>query len=553
VENFEIHQGARQENQMNPKSFRRRGTVAGLALALIAGGAIGAVGMSQHDRQETTAHITLASAPSPAIANSISFTNGFASVVKSTLPAVVNISSTKLVKQRSQEMPFFNDPFFQQFFGPDGQDQGQGQGQGRRFHQQQPQQPERQMKEYALGSGVIVSPEGYILTNNHVVEGATDITVDLSDRRHFTAKLIGTDPLTDVAVIKINADNLTAMPLGHSNTLQVGDFVLAIGDPFGVGESVSMGIVSATGRTNQGIEGNGAYEDFIQTDAAINHGNSGGALVDVHGELVGINTAILTGGSEMGGGGEGNAGVGFAVPIDLARHVMMQLIEHGKVVRAEIGAHIQGVTPPLAQQFGLPKAEGAIILDTLPGGPAAKAGLKQGDVILGMNGTEYPDYSELRNAISMQEPGSTVTLQVMRDGKPMQVKVTLDTLQPEQAAANDEEGGNDNGNQGEGNNWQSSGAMSGVSVQNLTPAIAKQMNLGADTQGVLINQIDDNSDAAGAGLDRGDVITSVNRQPVHNVQEYRQALSHAGSSVLLTFVQPNSNGVPNYVVVGKGQ
>jgi serine protease Do len=552
VENFEIHQGARQENQMNPKSFRRRGTVAGLALALIAGGAIGAVGMSQHDRQETTAHITLASAPSPAIANSISFTNGFASVVKSTLPAVVNISSTKLVKQRSQEMPFFNDPFFQQFFGPDGQDQGQGQG--RRFHQQQPQQPERQMKEYALGSGVIVSPEGYILTNNHVVEGATDITVDLSDRRHFTAKLIGTDPLTDVAVIKINAENLTAMPLGHSNTLQIGDFVLAIGDPFGVGESVSMGIVSATGRTNQGIEGRGSYEDFIQTDAAINHGNSGGALVDVHGALVGINTAILTSGSEMGGGGEGNAGVGFAVPIDLARHVMMQLIENGKVVRAEIGAHIQAVLPEIAKQYDLPKAEGAIIADVVPDGPAAKAGLKHGDVILGMNGTEYPDSNELRNAISMQEPGTTVTLQVMRDGKPIQVKVTLDTLQPEQAAANgEEEGGNDNGGSN-GDSWNGSGAMSGVSVQNLTPAIAKQLNLNAGAQGVLVNQVSDDSDAAEAGIQRGDVITAVNRHAVHNVQEYREAMSHADKgSVLLEVITQGSGGSPEYVVVGNGQ
>jgi serine protease Do len=312
--------------------------------------------------------------------------------------------------------------------------------------------------------------------------------------------------------------------------------------------------VSATGRTNQGIEGHGAYEDFIQTDAAINHGNSGGALVDVHGELVGINTAILTGGTEMGGGEEGNAGVGFAIPIDLARHIMMQLVEHGKVVRAEIGAHIQGVDAALAQQFGLPKAEGAIILDTLPNGPAAKAGLKQGDVILGMNGTEYSDYSELRNAISMEEPGTTVTLQVMRDGKPMQVKLTLDTLQPEQAATNDEDqGSNDNGG-GNSENWSSnSGAMSGVSVQNLTPAIAKQMNLGATTEGVIINQVDDNSAAAEAGLDRGMVVTSVNRHPVHNVQEYRDAMAHAGSSVLLTIMTPNSGGVPNFVVVGKGQ
>lgn len=535
---------------MNPSTIRRRGGVAAIVIALVAGGAIGAVGMSRHDSQEHTAHITLVSQPNPErVAGSINFANGFAPIVKASLPAVVNISSTKVVKQGrgqgQQEVPFFNDPFFEQFFGQNG---------GRQFRQQQPQRP---TKEYALGSGVVVSPEGYILTNNHVVEDASDVTVDLADKRHFTAKVVGTDPHTDLAVLKIDATGLTAMPLGHSSSLEIGDFVLAIGDPFGVGESVSMGIVSALGRTNPEIEGNGAYEDFIQTDAAINHGNSGGALVDVHGELVGINTAILTGGSEMGGGGEGNAGVGFAIPIDLARHIMMQLVEHGKVIRAEIGAHIQGVTPALAQEFGLPKAEGAIILDTLPGGPAAKAGLKQGDVILGMNGTEYADSAQLRNNISLQQPGTTVKLQVVRDGKPMEVNCTLDTLDDKQIAAEDDQGlgngGNKNNDEGQGET-QSSGAMSGVSVQNLTPAIAKQMNLGDSTQGVIINQVSEDSDAAESGIDRGMVITSVNRHPVHNVQEYKQALAQAGNkSVLLTIVQPNSGGTPNFVVVGKGQ
>ncbi len=269
---------------MNVESstIRRRGIVLAIAVALIAGGAIGALGMSEHARQQNTAHITLVSSPDPArVANSISFTNGFAAIVKASLPEVVNISSTKVIKNRGQQNPFMNDPFFQQFFGPDG---------GRQFQQQQP----REQKEYALGSGVIVSPEGYILTNNHVVDGSTDVTVDLADKRHFTAKVVGTDDRTDIAVLKIDATGLTAMPLGHSSSLEVGDFVLAIGNPFGVGESVSMGIVSALGRSSLGIEGHNSYENFIQTDAAINHGNSGGALVDVHGELVGINTAILT-------------------------------------------------------------------------------------------------------------------------------------------------------------------------------------------------------------------------------------------------------------------
>lgn len=524
---------------MNPSSIRRRGSIAAIVVALVAGGAIGAVGMARHDSQDHTAHITLVSQPNPErVASSINFANGFAPVVKASLPAVVNISSTKVVKQRGQEMPFMNDPFFEQFFGQNG---------GRQFRQQQPQRP---TKEYALGSGVIVSPEGYILTNNHVVEGASDVTVDLSDKRHFTAKVVGTDPLTDIAVIKIDANSLTAMPLGHSNALQIGDFVLAIGDPFGVGESVSMGIVSALGRTNQEIEGNGAYEDFIQTDAAINHGNSGGALVDVHGELVGINTAILTGGSEMGGG-EGNAGVGFAVPIDLARHVMMQIVEHGSVTRAEIGAHIQQVNNEIAKQFGLPKAEGAIIADVLPGGPAAKAGLKSGDIILGMNGTEYPDSQELRTNISLQEPGSTVKLQVMRDSKPMEVNVTLDTLKPAEVANNNKE--DDDNSSGNNQGEQSTGVMSGVSVQNLTPSVAKQLQLDSSIQGVLVNQVEEDSAAAEVGIGRGDVITAVNRHPVHNMQEYRDALSKAGKSpVLLNVITPQSGGTPLFVVVGGG-
>jgi serine protease Do len=526
-----------QENSMNVESstIRRRGIGLAVALALVAGCAIGALGMSEHARQQGTAHITLVSSPDPArVANSISFANGFAPVVKASLPAVVNISSTKVIKNRGQQIPFSNDPFFQQFFGPDG---------GKQFQQQQP----REQKEYALGSGVVVSPEGYILTNNHVVEGASDVTVDLADKRHFTAKIVGMDSRTDIAVLKIEASGLTAMPLGHSGGLEIGDFVLAIGNPFGVGESVSMGIVSALGRTSLGIEGRNSYENFIQTDAAINHGNSGGALVDVHGELVGINTAILTGGSEMGGGGEGSAGVGFAVPIDLARSVMMQIVEHGKVTRAEIGAHIQAVTPQLAKQFNLPKAAGAIILDVVPNGPAAKAGLKSGDVILGMDGQEYTDSNALRLHIAEEAPGTTARLQIMRDGKPMEVTMTLDTLKDTDQSA-------DQDNDNNGNGESSEGIMSGVSVQSLTPELSRELNITKALSGVVVSQVSPDSAAAEAGVQRGDVITEVNHQAVHNAQEYKEAIAHAGkSSVLLMLVQPNSDGVPVFVVVGGSQ
>lgn len=250
------------------------------------------------------------------------FANGFSAVLKPALPAVVNISSSKVVKTgRNQMSPMFNDPFFRQFFG----DQfGQGQGEVR---------PQR---EQSLGSGVIVSSDGTILTNNHVVDGATDIKVFLSDKREFQAKLIGTDANTDVAVLKIDASNLPTLPLGDSNQLQVGDLIFAIGDPFGVGETATMGIVSATGRGGFGIE---RYENFIQTDAAINPGNSGGAMIDIHGNLVGINTAILSHGSMNGEGG--NEGVGFAIPVSMAKPVMDQILTHGKVVRGYLGVHVR--------------------------------------------------------------------------------------------------------------------------------------------------------------------------------------------------------------------
>src|ERR1700733_3515109 len=285
------------------------------------------------------------------------FANGFSAVLKPALPAVVNISSSKVVKPgRNQQSPIFNDPMFRQFFG----DQfGQGQG--------------RPMREQSLGSAVIVTSDGTILTNNHVVEGATDIKVFLSDKREFQAKVIGTDPKTDIAVLKIDATRLPTLPLGDSNQLQVGDLIFAIGDPFGVGETATMGIVSATGRGGFGIEN---YENFIQTDAAINPGNSGGAMIDIHGNLVGINTAILSHGGGMGGEG-GNEGVGFAIPVSMAKPGMDQILNHGKVVRGYLGGQLQDLTPELARAFGLKDSGGVLIGDVSSGTPAAQAGLKK--------------------------------------------------------------------------------------------------------------------------------------------------------------------------------
>ena len=277
------------------------------------------------------------------------FTNGFASVLKPALPAVVNIHTSKVVKQKQSQFPFFSDPMFRQFFGD-----------------QFGVEPPRAQRENSLGSGVIVTPDGTILTNNHVIDGATDIKVDLSDKREFQAKLVGTDPKTDIAVLKIQATDLPTLPIGDSSRLHVGDVVFAIGEPYGLTSTATMGIVSATGRGGLNIEG---YEDFIQTDASINPGNSGGAMIDLHGDLVGINTAIL---AENGGG---NQGIGFAIPINMARSVMEQIVSHGKVVRGYLGLFPQDVTPALAKQFGLSQPTGALVGEVEPNTPASRAGL----------------------------------------------------------------------------------------------------------------------------------------------------------------------------------
>jgi len=436
------------------------------------------------------------------------FTNGFSAVLKPALPAVVNIHTSKLVKPQHGFNPFGDDPFFRQFFGD-------------QFGQGKPQ-PQRQQ---SLGSGVILTPDGTILTNNHVIDGASDIKVQLSDKREFQAKLVGTDPKTDVAVLKINASGLPTLPLGDSSTLHVGDLVFAIGDPFGIGETATMGIVSATGRGGLGIEN---YEDFIQTDASINPGNSGGAMIDLHGNLVGINTAILT------GGGGGNQGVGFAIPISMAKNVMDQILTHGKVVRGYMGVYIQDVNPDMAKAFGLEQAGGALIGDVSPDTPAAKAGLKKGDVILKINGKPVESRNQLTLQVSQTPPGTPVELSVWRDGKAQDVKITLGEL-PEKSAK--EEGENSNGNS----------ALEGVDVDNLTPDVVQQLNLPSGTQGVVVTDVDPSSPAATTGLSRGDVIQEVNHKPVHNVDEYNQAISKSGKNQILLLV--NHGGRTTFIVV----
>src|SRR5580658_7741148 len=318
----------------------------------------------------------------------------FAPVVKRAMPAVVNISSSKVVKEQGEEggQGLFNDPFFRQFFG------------GRMPQQAQP----RSQRATSLGSGVVVSQDGYILTNNHVVEGATDVKVSFSDKEEYPAKIVGTDKYTDVAVLKIDKTGLTTLPFADSAHAEVGDVVLAIGEPFGLGQTVTMGIISAKGRAGLGIE---RFEDFIQTDAAINRGNSGGALIDTRGDLVGINTAILSG--ETGG----NQGIGFAIPANLAKNIMDQIMSKGKVTRGFLGITPQELTPEMAKAFGVPNTHGVAVATVVPDSPAAKAGLKVGDVITAVNGSPADDVNSFRLQVAGFSPGTTVHLKIDRSGQ----------------------------------------------------------------------------------------------------------------------------------------
>ena len=458
-----------------------------------------------------------------------SFTNGFASVVRPALPAVVNISTTKVVKVGQNVPGFFNDPFFQQFFG-------------NQFGGRARPQTER---ETSLGSGVIVNSDGYILTNNHVVAHGGNIKVVWNNKK-YTGKVVGTDPLTDIAVVKIDATGLPTIALGDSSKLQVGDVVFAIGDPFGIGETATMGIVSATGRSI-GLEsqeqGKQAYEDFIQTDAAINPGNSGGAMIDLHGDLVGINTAIISSRSSMNGEG-GNEGIGFAIPINMARSIMEQIIEHGKVERGYMGVYIGELSPEMAKEFNYNGGgAGALVDNVTAGSPAAKAGIKRGDIILGLNGESINGSGDLTARIASTAPGTPVQLKIFRDGKTFEVPVTLGEL-PEQ-------GGTSTSALGEGSSGEnSSKALEGVQVENVTPEIARQLNLSAPARGVVVDAVDQSSAAAEAGLQKGDVIIEVNHKAVNNMAEFRAAMGGTGNQPVLLLVRPfGRSDVTAYVLV----
>jgi len=427
--------------------------------------------------------------------------NSYADVVSKAAPAVITIRADRRVRN-PQQFPFLDDPFFRGLFGNRGQ------------------QPPQERLQQALGSGVVVSADGYILTNHHVVDGAENIKIDMNDGQTFEAKLIGSDPPSDLALLKINASGLTFMTPGDSDKVRVGDVALAIGNPLGIGQTVTMGIISAKGRSTAG-PGAGSFEDFLQTDAPINHGNSGGALINTIGELVGINSQIVPG--ESGG----NIGIGFAIPSNMAKSVMDQLVKNGKVRRGQLGVSVTRVTSDLAAGLGMSEAKGVIVNSVQPGSAAERAGLRQGDVITAINDSPVSDTNAFRNKVASNGPGAEVTLTVLRDNKEQKIRATLGEFNEQTARSENED-------QGGGSNPRSGGGGKlGISVEPLTPEIAQELQLKAGTTGVVVDSVDPAGPAVEAGIQRGDVIQEVNRQPVKSAEDLRAAIEKNGAKPAL--------------------
>lgn len=405
----------------------------------------------------------------------------FIKVSKEAMASVVNISSSRKVGQskESQQSPFFNDPFFRRFFGEE--------------FEEKFKQP-RQRKEQGLGSGVIVRADGYIVTNNHVVEKADELTVLFSDKRKFPAKLIGTDPKTDLAVIKVEATGLPTLPWGNSGALQVGEMVLAVGNPFGLNQTVTMGIISAVGRANMGIVD---YENFIQTDAAINPGNSGGALVNLSGQLIGINTAIF---SQTGG----YMGIGFAIPSRMVKNVMESLIGHGKVIRGWLGVSIQELTHDLAEQFHVPNTAGALVGDVFADSPAGRAGVQRGDIIRHFNEKPVKDPTHLRSLVAETPPNSEISLSVWRDGEERELNVDIGEMPKNVTALSSRSEGQSTGKH----------VLSGITVQ----AVPSGQN--SDDRGVLLSHVETDSPADRAGLRKSDILLEVNREAIRTIDDF---------------------------------
>jgi serine protease Do len=473
------------------RPFRYR--MGAAAVALLMSGSFMGWSAARTGAAETAA----ATAPLPVAVDSAAngAVDSYAGVVQRVAPAVVTIQSERRAKRISQEGPELP-PGLREFFGD-------------QFGQRRAPMPER--RESGLGSGVIVRTDGYILTNHHVVDGAEKVTVELTDGRSFKATVVGTDAPTDLAVLKIVGQNLQTLTLGNSDDVRVGDVVLAVGNPLGIGQTVTMGIVSAKGRATGGA-GDGTFESFIQTDAPINRGNSGGALVSTRGELVGLNSQIL---SPSGG----NIGIGFAIPANMARGIMTQLIDHGEVRRSMLGVTIQPVTSDIARSLGLQQVRGALVNGVQGDGPAAKAGVRRGDVITAINGEAVKDGNELRNHVAHLPPGSTVSVSIIRDGSERKIDVRLAELQ---ASA-----------PGRGGEPSEDATGYGMSAEALTADQAKQAGVAG---GVIVGAVQPSGRAAQAGLRTGDIILEVDGKPVANPQALRAALK-TGSRPALLLVQ----------------
>ena len=460
-----------------------------------------------HDASATFERVVT---PAPQFASAVAGERpvNIADIAEKTVPSVVNISATRTIKERPfTQSPFFNDPFFREFFGE------------RPF-----QNIPRERRQNALGSGVVVSTDGIILTNNHVVENADEVRITLSDGRDFDATIVGADPKSDVAVLRLKTkpEGLVALPFGDSASLRLGEVVIAIGNPFGVGQTVTMGIVSALGRGNVGIVD---YEDFIQTDAAINPGNSGGALVNMRGELVGINTAIL---SRSGG----YQGVGFAIPAHLAEPTMHSLLRDGKVVRGWLGVAIQDLNEGLADAMGLKVKEGVLVSDVTPSSPASKAGLKRGDVIVSIDGKATTSTSRLRNRIAMAGPKTKVLLEILRDGKTQKLQVSLGELTGDIA----------------GPTAPVDSELLGITVAALDSTARQKFSIPETiASGVVVTKVDPASRAARAGVRPGDVVVEVNQQAVKDTKGFRSLVAKDKARTLLLI---NRKGMTVYVAIG---
>lgn len=442
-----------------------------------------------------------APAPAPVITGKTN-PESYADLVAQVAPAVVTIRSERRVRQT--QLP--DDDLFRRFFGERG-----------------PLPTPR--REGGLGSGAIVSADGYVLTNNHVVEQADQIKVELHDRRVVNAKLVGADAPSDLAVLKIDVSGLKSLPLANSDRARVGDVVLAIGNPLGVGQTVTMGIISATRRAT-GLGDGSSFEDFLQTDAPINQGNSGGPLINTRGELLGINSQIL---SPSGG----NIGIGFAIPASMAQSVMDQLVKTGTVKRGMLGVTIQPVTSDIAASLGLSEVRGAIVSAVTADSPADKAGVKRGDVVTKLNGEAISDSNSLRNHVARLQPGSNVALSIIRDGQERSLSAVLGELPSKREASANREGSSNSG-------------RFGMNVQDLTADQARELGL-KSTRGVVVSEVDPNGVAAGAGIRAGDVIQEVNRKPVDHASDLKAALDAAGKRPALLLV--NRNGSERFVAL----